>query len=1224
MQESATKLLLQSKRDPHTYYLATNSEHFLKRTVTNLCHLLDAHVLPDKQIPYDLLVVGTRRGRTSPGSSQMEAAMATMSDDGDAGVISIEEYTSTSKITTYDVTTQTMISLQELLSAEEIVSFNTDPEYLCDITVDGITYPDFGKELVEALNKKHGLALNAFRIDYFVSLFDEKYKRVPTLSELHLFSQLNSEHCQHNIFKGVHTIDGTKLEKPLFDFIKDTYLAHPGAVLVAYKDNGAIIKHDDGGYLVIKVETHNHPSMISPEPGWATGQWGLQRDIMWAGRGAHPEVSTALYAVWDVTRKLPYRKGHATPLQILMEASKGVNSYGNEFATPLINWSTLALLEDVVIGEEIFAHAKPIVMAGGAGWSPIGVVEKDKSVGNIHIKLWGPDYAIGIGGAAASSLNGGENNQDLDYASVQRANAIMQIKVKNVIATLIEEYPDAIRSIHDYGAGGHGTNMTELYEPEHGFAWGGKVDIAQMTVADTTMSYSELLINESQERMWLLINPAYIEQVKEVCAREKCPIDILGNVTWDGKLHVYDSRTWKDIVDVYIDDFIMADKEHYEDVTVHHKLAPLDLKRIENIDLHAILQHPTVWSKSYIVAHVDRSVRGKVAQQQTIWHKQLPLSDFGMFVMKPGDKHGTALSQWFQPYHSLISPADMATHSLIEAMLNQAGVLTSHQSLSGNWMVSAKTKWGKADLAKAVQQLSADAIKVGINIPVGKDSLSMKVTDDHGKDINAPASLALSLFSHVPDITRTATADLKNEESTLLYIPAIWAEVNLHDTLKHWLSSSIAALLTGQFWKKLAHVDIETAKNMVQFTHTLLENDKLLACHDVSEWGLWTTIVEMYISWNVDALSILVPGEHEKITLTSELPGLVVQVPWRQLWRYTDLLSTCWLQAYVLWRISVETASKKHALTVWHDTYAKEELLNSRNHFNAQREGTNADAEFQLPKNKVNEKISYNEHLTPHIDRFAKRVAIVRDEGTNGEYDMRTACELVWLKPEIVHITDLIHGRYSLTDSKAIILPWGFSYGDWPRSGKAFAEVIKNHPIVSQQFAECIWRGMPFLAVCNGNQVMQELGFLTKSYGTDTIFPMQHNTSWKFESRMVGQKILDDDSPFLHGMKGEILPIWVAHAEWKYADELFDAIQDIRIPTVYVDKDGEPTTTFPYNPNGSKGGASGLLSRGGNILSMMPHPERMILPHQIPYAHANLSKEYITRLKLFANLKKNM
>lgn len=1219
-----TKILLRSKRESNKFYLATRGALFLKKTVANLCHLLDADVLNAKHIPYEQLVVGTRRWRTSPGSSQMEAAMATMSEDGDSGIVSIEEYVTTTHDGSYDVTTQTIISLQDLLADEELIEFSTDPEYLNRMTVDGVRYEHFGKALVEALNQKHGLALNAFRIDYFVFLFDKKYQRVPTLTELHLFSQLNSEHCQHNIFKGVHTIDGTKLDKPLFDFIKDTYLAHPWAVVVAYKDNGAIIKHDDGGYLVIKCETHNHPCAISPHPGGGTGAGGDFRDIMGAGRGSNVEVSTALYAVGDVTRKIPYRKWHATPLHILEEASAGVNSYGNEFAAPLINGSTLALLEDVVINNATFAHAKPIVMAWAAGWSPIGVVEKDKSVGNIHIKLGGPDYAIGIGGAAASSLNAWENSQSLDFASVQRANAIMQIKVKNVISTLIEEYPDAIRSIHDYGAGGHGTNMTELYEPDDGFLGGGKVDIANITVADKAMSYSEVLINESQERMGLLINPAYVDQVKEICKREKCPIDVLGEVTGDGRLHVFDSRTGKDIVNVLIDDFIMADKEHYQDETVHHKLKSIDLKRIDGLDMLAILQHPTVGSKGYIVSHVDRSVRGKVAQQQTIWPRQLPLSDFGIFVMKPWDKHGTALSQGFQPYNSLISPAQMATHTLVEAMLNQAGVLTSHQSLSGNWMVSAKTKWGKADLAVAVQQLSHDAIAVWINIPVGKDSLSMKVTDDDGKDINAPASLALSLFSHVPDIARTATADLKNKESTLLYIPALGVETPLDEELKKWLWASIAALLTSQVGNELPDIDITTAKRMLAFTHALLEKEQLLACHDISEGWLRATLVEMYIAWNVDALTIQVPGEDEKISLLSELPGLVVQIKWRHLHMVTELLTNCKLQAYVLGRTWPESISKKHIFTLWQVNYTKEQLLNARNHFNAQREGTNADSEFVLPKFHVHQETTYQTYMQPHIDNTVKRVAILRDEWTNGEYDMHTACELVGLKPEIVHMTDLINGRYALTDAKALILPWWFSYGDWPRSGKAFAEVIKNHPVVAQQFEECVGRGMPFLAVCNGNQVMQELWYLTKSYWVDTIFPMQRNNSWKFESRMVGQKIIDDDSPFLRGMKGEILPIWVAHAEGKYADELFEVIKDIRISTVYVNTEGNPTTTFPYNPNGSKNGASWLLSRDGSILSMMPHPERMILPHQIPYAHANLSKDYITRLKLFANLKKNI
>lgn len=1215
------------------WYIISTTNKLTKDQEAGLISLLSLGQLYEQwheKIDTKISLLWPRLWVVSPANSNLTAAYEALSDT--QGVVTnIEWYDIvSSKTPEYDQMTQWVYSLWEVFaSAQDEVVFNNDPELLEDWTEDGKYFKTFSLDLLGVLNTNHGLALSHDQMQYFFDLFSsEKYARVPTFSEFHLYAQLNSEHCRHNIFNGRIIVDGEAYEKSMFSWIKDTYKAHPWNVVVAYSDNGAILKAQDDRYIVIKAETHNHPCLIAPVPWWATWSGWCFRDILATGRWSMVEISTSTYCVGDLTKKDPYRSWHQTPSEILQKASYGVNDYGNCFAAPLINGSMIWVLHDMEIWWEIFSHAKPVVMAGSAWWTPVGKVDKQKEVWLIHIKLWWPDYAIGIWWAAASSMNSGENSDSLDFASVQRANPQMQIKVKKVLETIIQSCPDAIRNIHDYGAGGHGTNIFELYEWDDVYPWGGDVDIAKISVEDASMTYHQILINESQERLGLLIHPDYLEQITSICEREKCPFDVLWKATGTGRVRMIDSRSDTVVVDVDVKDFLLWDRIEYQDTRPSTQLENLDIAKIRDIDLLDILRHPTVGSKGYIVHHVDRSVRGKIVQQQTVWRRQFPLADYGLFKSDTLSVRGTATAQWMRPYHTIISPKVMSQRALAETILNISFVKSAWLdalSLSGNWMRSAKHPSGKASLYEAVESLSIHTQELWINIPVGKDSMSMKVTTDEGEDINAPGTLVLSAFVHVPDVSKHITPELKNSASRLVRFPCINKD-NLEEAVQWWLNGSVSSWMTKQLGDTLPEVQMEDVKNLYHLIQELLEKNMLLAWHDISEGWLWSCLTEMYIAWDIETLDIDLPQLWESTQqeiLLSEYPGVVLQMTDCTNEDIEQLTQTYGLTGIVVANIEANTSWDaairiRHALeSDKQDTRHKQSLIDARCEYNTKVSWTKTETTFVLPEFKV------SEIPTPIVVGNTKpKVMILRDEWTNGEHDMHTAFGLAWFDPVDVTITDLQQGRTKIDQYEWLALPWWFSYGDRPRSGKSFADIIRLNPVLSKQFDDFRRSEKFVLWVCNGNQVLMELGRITDSYDMK-VHPMEHNDTQQFESRFLALGITDTDNRFFTGMDDWILPIRVAHGEWRYAD-LVTSNKQVRMPVKYVDHASNVTTQFPYNPNGSHHGVAWVLSADGNILGMMPHPERTILPHQLAWTSPWVEPEQSTWLQMFKNLRSSV
>ena len=1255
--------LIINSRDGNDYLVALDAERiggmskdlFHKQIVDVLYDVLDAESITPGPSPF-VEYLWPRKGTVTPTNSKLLSIFSTINDDLKQCLLSVEPYKPYEQWDLIDPMTQQVQTL------DEVVSYNTNiptqdlnPEYL----------DWFGIELLQKLNKEHGLALNPQKIEYFVHLFDNKYKRVPTFSELHMFAQINSEHCRHNIFNGVIVMDKVEYKKSMFSYIKETYKNNPWDVVVAYSDNWAVLKAENGRYLVIKCETHNHPSMIEPFAWWATWSWWDYRDILATWRGAEVEASTSAYAFGNIMLDTPYNKWHKTPLEILIRAARWVNYYGNCFAAPMINGSVTAQIRDFTVWWKNIWFAKPVVMAW-ALWSmpevPFEKLAKSHLSGLIHIKLWWPDYRIGIGWAAASSMNAWENSSSLDFASVQRPDPQMQTKVKNVIEKLLHQYPDAIQNIHDYGAGWHGTNIFELAEWDETHPWWVSVDMARISVKDTTMKYHEIMINESQERIGMMINPDYLPILEEICKKEKCPFDIFGTSTDTWKVHIYDSRTGKDIVNVDVDDFILKEREYFQDSLPQKDLKPLDINGLTTkIDMNDILRHPTVWSKGWLVNHVDRSVRGKIAQQQTVWPRQLPVADYAVLKLHQDDMWWTLTAQGSRPFHSVISPEKMVRFALTEVILNSAFWLhrwLDKMSLSWNWMWSAKTPWGKAELYHAVKALSEDCISLNINIPVGKDSCSMQVAKDNGEKIDAPGNLTLSAFVHMDDVTKKVTPDLKNIDAELIYIPVqTKTDTSLLSRLLMGLNGSVAAQLQWEFGNKLATLDLDSVKNIHNIVQKLLTEDMIVAGHDISEWGLYATLTEMFISWEAKWLSVHLPTDNLKseifwhkdsIMLLSEHPWVVLQVPKKRYAACKKILGG--MECYTIGQTSVEVWEIKPFSMMWFG-WVKDgfmtihswswplvkwinALLPNWNQPTTSIESkqslikdTNVDEKFILPQFTVGQLKHTIRPLSKDPSKI--KIAILVDEWTNGQHDMRYIWNALGCKVEYVRMTDLLDKTFNVGDFDVIVWPWWFSYGDVPRSGKWVASVITHNDILQKQFDQFFSDPKKAsLRVCNGNQIQQELGYITKSHGLPRTYPMLHNKSWQFESRFLANKIINDDNIRFKGMKDEIRGLWSAHGEWQYPSDLMNDMYkhnilfDTIVPIVYVDSTWKPTQDYPYNPNWSLRWAAWVISKDGRHLSMMPHPERTVLDHQLPWK-PDTQYDY-TRYQMFKNLINNI
>ncbi len=1069
---------------------------------------------------------------------------------------------------------------------------------------------ELGKQALTQANKEQGLALSEDEIDYLYDSFIE-LKRNPTDVELMMFAQANSEHCRHKIFNAEWFIDGNKQSKSLFQMIRNTHKLHPGHVLSAYHDNSAVIKgfnssifapdintHEyqtikDETAILMKVETHNHPTAISPFPGAATGSGGEIRDEGATGRGSKPKAGLIGFSVsnlripeatqaWETEYGTPSRM--ATALQIMLEAPIGASRFNNEFGRPAI-CGYFRSFEMEVDGQRRGYH-KPIMLAGGVGNMRPSHIEKQKiPPKSLIIVLGGPAMLIGLGGGAASSMAAGQSHEDLDFASVQRGNPEMQRRCQEVIDTCWRLGNDnPILSIHDVGAGGLSNALPELV---HDSDCGGNFKLKAIPVADPSLSPMEIWCNEAQERYVLGISQQNLDLFKAICERERCPYAIVGESTEEQQLSLAPAA-----IDMPLSVlFGKPPKMRRElNLTGFKNLSGFISGVIEEAALR-VLKLPTVASKSFLITIGDRTVGGLVARDQMVGPWQVPVADCGVTATTYGSITGEAMAIGERSPLALLNAPASGRMAIGEAITNIAAAYIENLSdivLSANWMAACGSNEEDAALFETVKAVGMELCpELGINIPVGKDSLSMQAAWED-KSVISPLSLIISAFARVTDIGRSLTPELQGGDTTLLLIDL--------GRGKNRLGGSALAQVYNQIGDQSPDLDNpKDLKDFFKLIQSLNQQGKILAYHDRSDGGLFVTLCEMAFAGHT-GLDITID---DHATLFNEELGAVIEIKTSdlsdiqaQIAQDTDLANHCHVIAkpnnsdkiniYQQFTESRQTLQRAWSETSYHMQKLRDNPKCAQQEYDQILEadpGLSVDcSKFQAPT---------------IITDTRPRIAILREQGVNGQLEMAAAFDRAGFTCIDVHTNDIINGTQSLKDFQGLAACGGFSYGDVLGAGGGWAKSIRFNPRAYDEFSEFFHRQDTFaLGVCNGCQMMAQLNDLipgAENWPTFTI-----NESEQFEARLTMVEIPDSPSIFLNNMSGSKLPIVISHGEGKA--QFNNKIDNIALQ--YIDNNGKITESYPANPNGSPSGITGVTTPDGRFTIMMPHPERIFLSSQ--------------------------
>ncbi|WP_329905632.1 phosphoribosylformylglycinamidine synthase [Porphyromonas pogonae] len=1089
---------------------------------------------------------------------------------------------------------------------------------------------------IKAYNDAEGLALSDDEIEYLQGV-SKKLKRELTDSELFGFSQVNSEHCRHKIFGGTFIIDGEQKESSLFELIKLTSAVNPNTLVSAYKDNVAFTEgptveqfaprsadkpdffhtKEFDSVLSLKAETHNFPTTVEPFNGAATGTGGEIRDRMAGGKASIPMAGTAVYMTsyprtdgaraWE--KSLAQRKWlYQTPRQILTKASNGASDFGNKFGQPLICGSVLTFEHHESRSAEKYGFDKVIMLAGGVGYAK----KKDALKGNPEpgekvVLMGGDNYRIGMGGGAVSSVNTGQYAGAIELNAVQRANPEMQKRVQNVIRSLAEADHNPIVSIHDHGAGGHLNCLSELVE-----ATGGQIDMDRLPVGDPTLSAKEIIGNESQERMGMLMKEEDVEHVRKIALRERAPMYVVGETTDDMKF-VFRKDDGECPINMGLEDmFGKPPRTVMIDKTVQHKYKNPEYK-LSLLDeyLENVLRMEAVACKDWLTNKVDRSVTGRVARQQCQGEIQLPLSDLGAIALDFRGKHGMATSIGHAPQVALADPAAGSVMAIAEALTNIVFAPLRHGiegvSLSANWMWPCRNEGEDARLYKAVQAASDFAISLGLNIPTGKDSLSM--TQKYGEDkVLSPGTVIISAGAEVKNIRNIVSPVLIDKDSALYYIDFSFSPFKL--------GGSAFAQSLGCVGEDVPTVEEpEYFKDAFNAVQSLIEEGLVLAGHDISAGGMITTMLEMCFANQEGGLDVnldKLPEEDIIKILFSENPGVILQIADKK--EAEKILTEAGI-GFV--KIAKPTAERHmiihkdgkdylygidHKRDVWYESSYLMDQFQSGNVLAGNRfeNYKQQPITYHFPKDFSGKMKKMG--LDPdRKETSGIRAAILRDKGTNGEREMAYALYLAGFDVKDVHLSDLIEGRETLEDVQMIVFCGGFSNSDVLGSAKGWAGGILFNERAKKAIEDFYKRPDTLsLGICNGCQLMAELGLLYPEH--EQKHHMLHNDSHKFESGFVTLEIPKNKSVMLSDLAGTKLGVWVAHGEGKF--ELPYDEKEYHVIAKYL-YDG-----YPANPNGSPYGIAGLCSKDGRHLAMMPHPERAIFPWQCGYYPDKERKEH--------------
>lgn len=1121
-----------------------------------------------------------------------------------------------------------------------------------------------GRAALEKVDKEMGLAFDEEDFDYYLTLFRDDIGRDPTNVELFDMGQSNSEHSRHWFFSGNLIVDGVPQPQSLFKMVKDTIAGERGHnSVIAFKDNSSAIRGFvntplrpvcAGGAskleprpvdldLLLTAETHNFPSGVAPYPGAETGAGGRMRDTHATGVGSLLTAGTAGYCVGNI--RIPdheqphenldfkYPSNLAPPLQILIDASNGASDYGNKFGEPLIVGYCRSFGSRLKNGERR-EWLKPIMFSGGFGQIDHANLEKTEGdVGMLVVKIGGPAYRIGMGGGAASSKAGGEDeaNADLDFNAVQRGDAEMSNKLNRVVKACVElEGANPILSIHDQGAGGNCNVCKELIYPK-----GGTLDIRAVKLGDATLSVLEIWGAEYQENSAMLIAPESLAVVEKICARERCPFSVLGSIDGSGRVKLVDPTA-------------PPGSPLPEDLDLEKVLGDMpkktyDMKRAPFVNdpvaiphgvdasaaLERVLQLPSVCSKRFLTTKVDRSVTGLVAQQQCCGPLQVPVADVGVISQTHYGVTGGATCIGEQPIKGLVSPQAMARMSLGESLTNLVFANTTglrDVKYSGNWMYAAKLPGDGAHMFDACEALCAAMKELDVAIDGGKDSLSMAARSD-GEVVKAPGSVVMSGYVTVPDVTKTVTPDLKLPGTGQLMLVEFGSKEG-----KRRLGGSALAQAFDQMGDDAPDMDDRAYFRAAwEATQTLVADRMISAGHDVSDGGFVTAVLEMafpHPDAGVDVTLPAAPDGDAMAALFAEELAVVIEVAPEHAAAVAATYEAAGVTCAV---IGKTTADGKASVSVagsggdggaplvtgavadLRDTWERTSFLLDRMQSS---EATVAAEEAGLRHRKAPTwRLTYAPEKTSDEVMAAAdkvKVAILREEGSNGDREMAAAIHSAGMEPWDVTMSDLLAGKVALEDFRGVVFVGGFSYADVLDSAKGWAGSIRFNASLWQQFQDFYNRDDTFsLGVCNGCQLMALLGFVPAEGGLgDTPDEQQprfiHNDSGRFESRWVTVGI-DDNTPavMLEGMQGSRIGVWVAHGEGKVkfpdGDRLAPIVASGQAAVRYVDAEGEATEQYPLNPNGSALGIAGLCSKDGRHLAMMPHPERAFLGWQMPW-----------------------
>ena len=1221
-------------RTPQQSVIATQTDHQLnEQEVKELCWLYGNATL-EENTTLEGWFVGPRREMITPWSTNAVEITQNMNL---CGIARIEEY-----FPVADENAEHDPMLQRMYHGldQDIFTVNIEPapiQYISDL---------------ETYNEQEGLALSPAEIEYLHGV-EQQLGRQLTDSEVFGFAQINSEHCRHKIFGGSFVIDGKEMPSSLFAMIKKTTQENPHKIISAYKDNvafaeGPVVEQfapadhstsdffqvkDIESVISIKAETHNFPTTVEPFNGASTGTGGEIRDRMGGGVGSWPIAGTAVYMTayprleggreWEDI--LPVRQWlYQTPEQILIKASNGASDFGNKFGQPLIAGSVLTF-EHQENGEK-YGYDKVIMLAGGVGYgTKRDCLKGEPKKGNKVVVVGGDNYRIGLGGGSVSSVDTGRYSSGIELNAVQRANPEMQKRANNLVRALCEEEVNPVVSIHDHGSAGHVNCLSELVEE-----CGGLIDMSKLPIGDPTLSAKEIIANESQERMGLLIQEEHLEHVRRIAERERAPMYVVGETTGDAHFAFQQADGQRpfdlDVAQMFghSPKTVMVDEtveRRYQDVTYN----PAELDEY----VSRVLQLEAVACKDWLTNKVDRSITGKVACQQTQGELQLPLADCGVVALDYRGRRGIATAIGHAPQAGLADPAAGSVLSVAESLTNIVWAPLAEGldsvSLSANWMWPCRSQRGEdARLYQGVEALSNFCCALQINVPTGKDSLSLSQQYPGGEKIISPGTVIVSAGGEVSDIRKVVKPVVVNDKkSTLYHIDFSYDELRL--------GGSAFAQSRG-----FVGSDVPTVKNPEYFRDAFnalqeaVRNGWILAGHDISAGGLITTLLEMTFANVEGGLEVNLDRFNEsdlvKI-LFAENPGVVVQVADKHKKDFKHLMEEAGVAFIKIGHpaeerqilVELDEATYQFGIDYLRDVwYETSYLLDTKQSFHgcARQRFENykqQPLEFNLPKDFK----GTFESLGIDPDRrqpSGVKAAIIREKGTNGEREMAYALYLAGFDVKDVMMTDLISGRETLDEVNMIVFCGGFSNSDVLGSAKGWAGAFLYNEKAKQALDRFYARPDTLsLGVCNGCQLMVELNLINPEHKERAH--MDHNNSHKFESAYLGVTVPTNRSVMFGSLSGHRLGIWVAHGEGKFNLPLPEDDYNVVLKYTYDE--------YPGNPNGSAYSVAGIASADGRHLAMMPHLERAFYPWHNPFYPAKRLKEDVTPwMEAFVNARR--